>query len=1079
MKSAIILFFIITIGAGWASAYAPVIKPGALRCEYRKAPLGIDTPKPRFSWQLDSGKQGTRQSAYQMVVEGVWDSGKVDSSSTSQIRYNGKPLVSCTSYRWKVRVWDQHGKVSPWSETALWTMGIMSPDEWRAKWIRSPGNKGGNNDADLNGAKWIWTVAEGGTIEEPPVGSCLFSRRFQLERYADVLEAELNVAADSHAVVYVNGTQAVKTAHWQTGETVAVKELLVEGENELKIFAFNEADTEKPAGVVCSLKITRSDGTERSIISDKEWSAVIKTVRTHKNHPEKKIERTSIVSEIAPFGQGPWSRQVYFGDTENPRGLPVFRKRFEVNGTPRKAFVNVSGLGQYELFVNGEKVGDHVLSPPWSVYEKTVYYNMFDITGLLKRGENEFKIMLGKGFYNTLGDRIVHHVNTWGELMTILEAHIEYSDGSKQTVVTDRSWDVANGPVVHATTVGGSDYNAAFDQPSEWGRAVETQAAGVLRGVESPAMKAFERLAPVKAVEEPEPGVFVYDFGQNLSAVPCIQIRGRKGQTVRVIPAEQRHSQSGRYNNGTGRVNQAGVGSPNYYEYTLKGDGTERWSPQFTYGGFQYLEVVGAVPEGRLNPDDLPVIEVVESVHVRSSARRVGDFSCSNPLFVKIDKAIDRAVRSNLAHVLTDCPTREKLGWLEVAYLMGPSLSRRYDLSLLYAKVMRDIRETQGESGAIYTTAPRYINLDINHRIGYTIEWGAAGVVLPWQLYRWYGDKRVLRENFQTMKAFVDHIKTCCNDLVPKPGLGDWFDYGHGQSRGASKFTPADLTAMATFYRCSLIIEKSAEILGESDDVQKYRALAKEIRSKFNQTFYTGNGEYRNYGSPQTANAIALVTGLCEPQNERDVLHAILADLEKRNYQQTAGDVGFHYLVEALGRFNCHKTVCTILNRRDLGSYGFMIDRGWSALPESWDAATNESMNHCMLGHIQQWFYMDLIGIKQAEDSVAFKKIIIKPQTETDLEWAEGYYDSINGRIVSKWKNEADRLTMEVTIPANSTATVYVPTHDVKEITVNGAAVADAPYVQVVKMEDGRVLLNVQSGRYEIVATRASFTMVN
>ncbi|MBT3202533.1 MAG: family 78 glycoside hydrolase catalytic domain, partial [Phycisphaerales bacterium] len=430
---------------------------------------------------------------------------------------------------------------------------------------------------------------------------------------------------------------------------------------------------------------------------------------------------------------------------EQAQGLPIFRKSFAINGGLKRSLVNVSGLGHYELFVNGRKVGDHFLDAPWSLCEKTVYYSSYDITDLLREGENEFRIMLGKGFYNTRGDRRVHGVKEAGQLMAILEARLEYADGNTVAVITDNTWDAASGPIQHSAILAGSDYDARLAEPVAWLKAEETETEAVLRASESPAMKTFERLMPVKPAEEPEPSVFVYDFGQNLSAIPLITVRGKKGQTVRLTPAEQRHGQTDRHNNGTGRVNQAGVGAPNYYEYTLGGESSESWAPQFTYGGFQYLEVTGAVPAGHLNPKNLPVIEEIKSVHVRSSARSVGAFSCSNPLFGKIDKSIDRAVRSNLAHVLTDCPTREKLGWLEVSYLMGPSISRRYDLSRLYAKVTRDIRDSQGKDGAIYTVAPNYPNF--RNAFRYTPEWGAAGVILPWQLYRWYGDQRVLQEN--------------------------------------------------------------------------------------------------------------------------------------------------------------------------------------------------------------------------------------------------------------------------------------------------------------------------------------------
>jgi len=558
------------------------------------------------------------------------------------------------------------------------------------------------------------------------------------------------------------------------------------------------------------------------------------------------------------------------------------------------------------------------------------------------------------------------------------------------------------------------------------------------------------------------------ELGNGLPAIPFIKVRGEKGKLVRITPAEQHYKQTDRHNNGTGRVNQAGVGKPNYYEYTLNGSGLESWQPQFTYGGFQYLEITGAVPKGHPNPKNLPVVEVLQSIHVRSSATKVGSFSCSNPLFNQIDEVIDRAVRSNMAHVLTDCPTREKLGWLEVSYLMGPSISRRYDLSRLYAKITRDIRESQGEDGAMYTVAPNYPKF--RSGFSYTPEWGAAGVVIPWQLYRWYGDKRVLRENLQAMKSFVDYMKKTGKDLIPKAGLGDWYDYGHGKGSGKAKFTPPELTAMATFYRCAGIVSKTAKVLGEKDDAQVYQTLADDIRIKFNQTYYTGNSQYKNNGSPQTANAMALITGLCEQKNEQVVLDAILDDLKKRNYQQTAGDIGFHYLVETLGRYGHHEIVSRILNRHNIGSYGYIVDRGWTSLPEAWDANPKASMNHCMLGHIQQWFSHDLLGIRQAEDSVAFRKVIIKPAFETDVEWAKGHYDAVSGRISVDWNKKNGQYSLNVSIPANTTATVYLPAKNGTSVSESGKPAKQAAGVTSLRMVNGSAAIQIESGQYSFVS---------
>ena len=774
------------------------------------------------------------------------------------------------------------------------------------------------------------------------------------------------------------------------------------------------------------------------------------------------------------LGKDNWQARWICGLLEGDKsGLPVFRKSFAVDQPVRRALVHVCGLGHYELFLNGKKVGDHFLDPAWSVYEKTAYYTTYDVTPLLRRGTNALGVMLGKGFYNTAGDRRVHGVQVERPLKLILQARIELEDGSQQTLVTDESWRVTDGPITHCAILGGSDFDARrlplgwvdpdFDD-SSWSVAVATDGpGGTLRAGLAPPMKVMDVFEPVR-IDEPEPGVFVYDFGQNASAVPRLRVQGEAGQVVTLTPAEQRFGQSERTNDGRGRVNQAGVGTPNYWAYTLRGGAVETWMPQFTYGGFQYLEVTGAVPAGRPNPDKLPVVETLVSCHVRNAASTVGSFACSDPLLNDIHRLIDWAVRSNLGHVLTDCPHREKLGWLEVSYLMEPSIACRYDISSFYRKVASDIRDSQGDNGAIYTVAPDYPRFSGGFR--YTPEWGAAGVIVPWQHYHRYGDRRVLAENYAMMKRFVDYMHETSKELIPVAGLGDWYDYGHGKGNGPSQFTPPELTAMVTFYRCTRIVADTARLLDNERDHAAYTALAERIKAKFNATYFNGTDEYTNHGSPQTANAMALVTGLVPAEAVDAVVARLVADIRARDDQQTAGDVGFSYLVQALARYGRHEVLFDIARRRDLGSYGYIRDHGWTSLPEAWDANTGASMNHCMLGHLQQWLYGDLAGIQCDPNAVAFERIVLRPQMVGDLTWVKAHHDTIQGRIFSGWERKGEAVTMRVAIPANTTATVYVPARDVDTIQEGGRPIGTVPEIRFVRGEGDWAVLAIGSGNY-------------
>ncbi|HOL89142.1 MAG TPA: family 78 glycoside hydrolase catalytic domain [Anaerohalosphaeraceae bacterium] len=754
--------------------------------------------------------------------------------------------------------------------------------------------------------------------------------------------------------------------------------------------------------------------------------------------------------------------------------LPIFRKTFAVKAGVQKAFVFVSGLGHYELYLNGGKVGDHFLAPAWSVYEKTVYYDTFDITDALREGPNAFGVMLGKGFYNTKGDRRIHFVRADRLLKLILQARIVYKDGSEQIVCTDDSWKWMGGPYLHNAILGGSSYDAqrlpagwaepGFDD-SQWFSAERTNGpGGRLSASMFPPMKTVRVFKPVR-IEEPEPGYFVYDFGQNASFVPRITVAGPAGSTVRMTPAEQRHGQTGNINDGRGRVNQAGLGKPNYWEYTLRGDGEEVWMDAFCYTGFQYLEISGAVPEGFPNPSGLPVVKDLSAVQVRSACERVGTFTCSKPLFNAIDRLIDWAVQSNMAHVLTDCPQREKLGWLEQTYLMGPSIFWNYDAAAYFGKIARDIRDSQDSSGQIFTVAPSFPVFQGAYQ--YSPEWGAAGVFVPWLTFQWYQDRRILEENYEMMKRFVDWMEATSDNLIPVSGLGDWYDYGHGQSLGPSRFTPKTLTAAAIFYGCAQTLCDAAGVLGKPEDSRRYSGLCEKIRHRFNSEFFDGRAVYQNFGSPQTANAMALVFALPPQEARLSVLETLIEDLRRRNWQQTAGDIGFHYLVRALMDAGRSDVLYRIASRTDVGSYGWILQQGWTSLPEAWDATTTSSMNHLMLGHIQQWFGQGLVGIRPHPEEPGFRKFLVWPEPVEDLQWCEGTYCSLYGPIEVSWSCKEKEFTLNLTVPCNTAAEAALPADSPRLVRVNGKPLGAFREAVFLRMQDGRAVILVPSGRYQ------------
>jgi hypothetical protein len=444
----------------------------------------------------------------------------------------------------------------------------------------------------------------------------------------------------------------------------------------------------------------------------------------------------------------------------------------------------------------------------------------------------------------------------------------------------------------------------------------------------------------------------------------------------------------------------------------------------------QYVEVSGAVPEGHANPDQLPVIKRLELVHVRSALPEVGTFHCSSDLYNRTHQLIDWALRSNMSHVLSDCPHREKLGWLECAYLLAPSLSYRYDCREWFGKIARDIRDAQQPDGKVPTVAPNYPAGSFSAGFDYTLEWGAAAVLLPWHIFQWHGDAAILRANFDAMRRFTDFIGTQAVDgIAPAGGLGDWYDYGHGQGTGESRFTPADLSATATWALCALTVSRSAAALGRPDEAARYHALHGQIAAAFLGRFRDpASGKLRHTGSPQCSNALALCAGLAPAGDQSALIADIIADLEQRDWQQTPGDVGHVYLIRALAEAGRSDVLHRVYSRDGMGSYGGILRKGLTALPETWDATMDgiQSLNHCMLGHVMEWFYGYVAGIRQHPDSIGWQRVLIGPNPGT-LTAAEATVQTPRGRIVSRWRKEGQKFHLETEIPPGVEAEVLLP----------------------------------------------------
>jgi len=776
------------------------------------------------------------------------------------------------------------------------------------------------------------------------------------------------------------------------------------------------------------------------------------------------------------------------GDTESL----LLRHEFSVRPGLRRAVVHVCGLGQYEMFLNGTKAGADLLSPGWTNYDVTALYDTRDVTALLREGRNVAGLLLGHGFYHVAPrDRFTKLTTAFGPLRAILHLRLEYADGTVEFVGTDPSWRTLAGPITTGNIYAGEDYDArrapagwaspGFDDRG-WARAVALlRPLGTLRGQSAAAepLREIETQRPVAVRTFPD-GTAVYDLGQNASHMPRVRVSGPAGSIVRITPAE--------IVNDDGTINRNTMDGKNrgnaWWQYTKATDGEETWFPHFYYVGCRYLKVECFRSEEELplrvpaedsierskpasaprpgDPARLPQIESLEGVVVHSSAAPLGHFATSNPLFNRIRDLVRWAQRSNMVSILTDCPHREKLGWLEQYHLNGPAIRYEFDVARIFAKGMHDMADDQTDDGLVPNIAPEYTEFKGPFRAA--AEWGAAFILVPWQQYQFTGDLDLVRTHFDAMKRYFAYLETHATDNILSAGLGDWYDLGP-EKPGPAQLTPPPVTATAFYYDDASILAQAAALLGRADEAKDYAARAARIRASYNRHFFhPDTGSYAT-GS-QCANALPLVLDLVEPAGRARVLAALVRDVEQHGYAMTTGDVGFRFLLQALARGGRSDVIYRMVNQDEKPGYGYQLKHGATSLTESWDANLGSSHNHFMLGQITEWFYKDLAGIDADPAGPGFKKIFLHPGPVGDLASVEASYDSIHGPISLRWERVGDRFTLKAEIPANTTATVFLPAREGAAVLEAGAAAERSAGVTFLRREGDRAVFSIESGSY-------------
>jgi alpha-L-rhamnosidase len=769
--------------------------------------------------------------------------------------------------------------------------------------------------------------------------------------------------------------------------------------------------------------------------------------------------------------QAKWITAAHLLAANEPLRAPLFRKSFRLRERPKSARAYICGLGYYELYLNGSKVGDHVLDPAQTNYEHYAFYVTYDITGLLSAGENAAGVCLGAGWFHQdvvwqHGKYSVPGGTDYGVPRVLLQIRFEYHDGTVETVCTDETWKAAPGPTLSNNIYAGELYDARQEIPGWADPGFDDAAWSQARRIESPsrrlrsqAMPPIRRIATRKpvGVSQPKPGVFVYDLGQNFAGWARLRVTVPRGTRITLRFAESLA--------GDGMIDPAstGVFATHVVQtdtYIAKGAGQEAWEPRFTYHGFRYVEMTGF--------PGTPALENLEGVVVHSDVPTAGRFECSDAMLNRIhDTALWTEV-SNLYGVPTDCPARERCGWLGDAQVTAEMTIYNFNMAQFWAKFADDIA-TSARNGLPTMVAPGKRETEEA-----TPDWGTAAVQIPWYVYLYYGDQRILRQHYDGMRRWLEHLRGIAKDYIVSEGLGDWCP----PRSVAPKETPVALTSTAYFFLDSRIVSDVARILGKEEDARGYRALAGQIHRAFNRKFFDPRG--LTYGS-QTADSFALRLGLAPPADDGKVASSLARDVtEKHGGHFSTGITGSRWLYWALGEYGHGDVALRILRQKTYPSIGYLYSLGATTFWETWGEPEldrqygTRSLNHPMQGGFDAWFYQGLAGICADPDHPGFKHAILRPQVVEGLDRVRAEYDSIHGRIVSEWRREGDRFHWRVVLPANTSARVYLPCDSVRGVTESGRPLGQAPGVSQTSERPGFAILEIGSGEYAFAARLGS-----
>jgi alpha-L-rhamnosidase len=749
------------------------------------------------------------------------------------------------------------------------------------------------------------------------------------------------------------------------------------------------------------------------------------------------------------------------------------RKEFQNKAVVKRATVYISGLGMYELYINGYKIGDQVLAPNPTDYRKSFFYNTHDVTAQIKNGNNAIATILGNGRFFTMRQNYkTQKHNTFGYPKLLLQLEIEYADGSKKIIVSDESWKLnVDGPIRTNNEYDGEEYdatkefagwnNAGFND-SKWMRPeLVTAPTGKITAQFSEPMKVMQIIQPV-SIKSIGNGKYVLDMGQNFAGWLKLQnIKGKKGDKITLRFAESLQSNGELF---VANLRDAKVTDVYTFGNSPLGDGG--WNPSFVYHGFRYVEITGFPGK--------PTLNNFEGKLVYDALETTGTFQTSNETINAIYKNAWWGIASNYKGMPVDCPQRnERQPWLGDRVIGAQGESYMFDNAKLYAKWMDDIQQSQNAEGAIPDVAPAFWNYYSDD-----VTWPAAFITISNNLYNQFGDIKPIQKNYASMKKWMWYMrdKYLVNDIMTKDKYGDWCVPPENlqliHAKDSSRLTDGKLIASAYYYKLLSYMQRFAKLTGNDADIKEYTVLADKMRAAFQNKFYnTATHSYSN--NTITANLLPLYFGIC-PDSVKDKVFANIyhkIHVESKDHIST-GLIGTQYLMRGLTDYDNTNLAFTLASNTTYPSYGYMVANGATTIWELWNGNTADpnmnSQNHVMmLGDLLTWYYENLAGIRTDKTDVGFKKIIMKPSPPDGLDFVNASYISMYGIIKSSWKKKDKNFEWSISIPANTSATVYIPANSLTDVTESGIDVSKTTGVQEVKLENGKAVVKIASGTYQ------------